>query len=369
MKATSLLALLVSSVMMFLPGPAWARDVAFEAQGEVSKIIHHGTMDPDDLVPFHYRFSVAVAGERYFIRLVPALDQTEPEERYIEVGFDGEQQYVYRRSGRRSGTTSDGVDHIVDLAYVTTAVVPTALSDATIPPLWFAFASGSAHQNGPLKHILPLWLVPVPNSLLGQVKFPIQCDLYQDPLSLPERAHFRSEGVSYAFDHTVGLLKSRWPPPYDLGYVIAEYAVQETRRVRNGLLPTRAVYRQYGLVPSNRQMIHQLLYELNIRVTNVLEEAVRDSFVPRIITKTTIIDGRRSGNPVEADYVATNWPSSSDPSLLYAFRKADEADRNLKAFLGPGRPWRLNRLIFFLAVAATALVVVLLRLRRNHNLQ
>ncbi len=366
MKAILLKALLFGPAWLLLPGIGWVGNAAFEVQGEVSRTVHFEPVDAEDRGPFLYRFSITVDGERYLIRLVPSFGQTEPEERYIEVGFDGEQQYLYHRSGRRSGTTSDGVDHIVDLGFLSRVVVPVALADVTIPPLWFAFASGDSLRKAPPKKLVPLWLLPIPTRFRDQVTFPIRFDLLGGATPLPRRATIRSEGVEFAYDPMAGLRHGSSPPPYDKGFVLAEYFVSESTPLGTGIIPKLATYRQYGLVSSDHRVQHTLLYELNISVTNALDDATPDSFIPRIITKAAIQDSRLAG---EADYAHTNWPNLNDPAVQYAFRKAEEANRNLKAFLGESTPWRLNRLIFFVTVAATALVVVVLRLRRKHNPQ
>jgi hypothetical protein len=340
---------------------------SFEVEGELDKVVHRGPKDPNKLGRFRYGFSVAVDEARYFIKIVPRFDQTNQEEKYVEVAFDGEQQYKYWRSGRRSTKNEQGIDHVVDIARISNNRIPEADSEVTILPLWFAFASGEMFRSEIPSEFAPLWFVPVPAQLQGKVRFPIECELADQVWRLPRRALFRSEGKSYTYDPVAGLLVSRLPAPYHEGFPLAEYVVEEPLRLDGGLLPKRARYWQRGIVSSNGQPALVTLYEISLSVTNALPSAQRDVYVPRIITKAGIEDRRIQDKPIAASYTATNWPEVRDRMVQYQFRKAEEAERNLKTMLASQQSGRLNRLIFFGAVTATAIVVVALLLRREQH--
>jgi hypothetical protein len=108
---------------------------------------------------------------------------------------------------------------------------------------------------------------------------------------------------------------------------------------------------------------------VDIRVTNALPSVRRTSFVPAIVTKTTIVDGRREGNPVQADYATTSWPRFDDRLVQYAFREADQRQRQTLDFWAQLRARRLSRLLFFAVLTAMLIVLVAQRLRRKPKLQ
>lgn len=380
-KRGRVLGLLIPVMVFWLAGvPVEAVGAAFEVEGEVTRVIHdhrraidyEGEQDDDETGSFRYQFSVTVADRRYFIRVVPLFNQTAPEPRYVEVGFDGEQQYAYYRSGRRSIVTGAGVDQIADQGYLTLEFVPIAQPEPVIPPLWLAFASGGFLKNEPQPTRLPsLWVVPVPLSLLDQVSFPCWFELLEGAYPVPRHAVIRWEGVSYAFDPKRGLLRYRSSDPDDSGWVKAEYAVGEALTVNGAQLPRSARFREYARVSRNQQSEHRPVSEIDIRVTNAQATVRRRDFVPAIVTKTTIIDGRRVGNPVVADYSSTNWPHFDDPRVRYAFRKADAAHRETLFYLSQRQSWRLSRLIFFAALTAIVITAIVhwLRRRPTYNLK
>ncbi len=331
----------------------------YEVEGEVTKKLaepppvrggyegEDAEQEAEEPQVSRYRFIVTVQEERYFIRLEPLFNQTAPEPRYVEVGFDGEQQYVYRRSGRYSAWHADGVEHIVDLGYLSRRKVPLALADAVIPPLWLAFASGEHLGEGSTGRLPPLWMEPVMGSLVEGVSFPCQFDLLAGPGSLPKSVVLRTEGVSYFGDPVKGLKRMRLSPPGDKGYVVAVYTVRETLTLNGLLLSRNASFRKYALFPGRpgREPERRLVYEVDIRVTQALPSSRRSSFAPKLITKTTIVDGRREGNPVEADYSTTYWPRFEDPLVQNAFRRADARQREALNLLALQRAGWLNRLL------------------------
>jgi hypothetical protein len=363
--------------------PAAVLGAAFEVEGEVTKTLsepppsrggyegEESEEETEEPQVSRYRFVVTVHGERYFIRLDPLFNQTAPEPRYIEVGFDGEQQYVYRRSGRYSTRDADGVEHIVDLGYLSWEKVPLALADAVCPPLWLAFASGEHLGEGPHGRLPPLWMEPVMASLVVGISYPCAFELLAGPGSLPMSVILRTEGISYFGDPVKGLQRIRLAPPEDKGYVVAEYTVRETLTMHGMLLPRRASFRKYATFPGKpgQELEHRLVYEVDIRVTNAQPSVRRTSFVPAIVTKTTIVDGRREGNPVEADYAATSWPRFDDRLVQYAFREADQRQRQTLDFWAQLRTHRLSRLLFFAVLTAMLVVLVAQWLRRKPKLQ
>ncbi len=366
--------MLVAAMLFWLAGLlTGAVRAAFEVEGELTRGIHdnrrtdyEGEEGQGKAGPLRYQFSVTVADRRYFIRVVPLFDQTVPESRFVEAGFDGEQQYIYCRSGHRSGVTEEGVNQTADLAYLSWESVPVADPEPVIPPLWLAFASGSLlrDETQPAR-LPPLWAVPVPLSLRDQVSFPCRFELLEGAYPLPRHVEMHWEGIYYGYEPTQGLLRFRSADPGDSGWVKVEYAVEETVTVNGAQLPQSARFREYVRVSRDQQHEHRLVQALDIRVTNALATVRRRDFVPVIVTKTTIIDGRRVGNPVVADYSSTNWPRFDEPRVRYAFRKADEAHRETLFFLSQRRSWRLTRLIFFAALTATVIVALVQWLRRK----
>lgn len=355
----------------------------FEVEGEVTRMLaeppparggyegEDSEQETEEPQVSRYRFIVTVQEERYFIRLEPLFNQTAPEPRYIEVGFDGEQQYVYRRSGRYSTLDADGVEHIADLGYLSRQKVPLALADTVIPPLWLAFASGDQLGEGPEGRLPPLWMEPVMGSLVEGVSFPCQFEMLAGAGTLPRSLILRTEGVSYFGDPVKGVQRIRLSPPGDKGYVVAEYTVRETLTLNGLLLPRNASFRKYATFAGKpgQEPERRLVYEVDIRVTQALPSNRRSSFVPKLVTKTTIVDGRREGNPVEADYSTTDWPRFDDPLVQNAFRRADARQRETLNYWAQFRASRLIRLLFFTAVTAMLVVLVVQRLRRNPKLQ
>ncbi len=274
---------------------------------------------------------------------------------------------MYLRSGRRSTRNADGVEHVVDLGYLSLQRVPLALADAVAPPLWLAFASGDHTGEGPLERLSPLWLEPVAVPLWAQVTYPCQFELLAGPGSLPKHVILRTEGLSYFGGPEKGLERIRLSPPENKGHVVAEYSVRETLTVNGILLPRHATFRKFATFhnTAGQEPEHRWVYEVDIRVTNALPSSRRAGFVPAIVTKATLVDGRREGNPVEADYSTTHWPRYNDPQVQYAFRKADAQQRETLEFLAQHRARRPIRLLFFSVVTAALVALVIQWLRRK----
>lgn len=272
-------------------------------------------------------------------------------------------------SGRHSSRSVDGVEKIADLGFLCRQTVPVVLADAVMPPLWLAFASGDYLRRISPERLPPLWVEPVSISLLDQVEYPCQFEWLAGAGSPLRSLLVRSEGLHYVSDPVKGFQRLRLPPPHDRGYVRAEYTVRETMSLNGVQLPRSATFRLYGLAPLNQELKHRLLYELDMRATNLLEAVRRRTFLPTIVTKTTIVDGRREGNPVQADYAATSWPRYDDPLVRYAFRKADRDHRSSLGFVALQQSRRLSSLLFFVAVTGTLVALVILGLRRSPKLQ
>lgn len=366
-------------VLGLVSTPAAGIGAAFEVEGEVTKHLHETPPVRDyegneadeaseGATTFQYRFSVTVQGERYFIRLEPLFEQTAPEPRYVELGFDGEQQYAYLRSGRHSSLSTGGVENIADQGFLSRQTIPVALADAVMPPLWLAFASGDYLRRSSPERLPPLWVEPVSISLLDQVAYPCQFEWLAGAGSPPRSMLVRTEGIHYVSDTVNGFQRLRLSPPHDRGYVRAEYTVRETLSLNGVQVPRSATFRLYGLAPLNQELKHRLIYEIDIRATNLLETVRRRTFLPTIVTKTTIVDGRREGNPVEANYAATHWPRYDDPLVRYAFRKADREHRSTLDFWAQHRSRRLSSLLFFVAVTGTLVALVIQWLRRRPKL-
>jgi hypothetical protein len=158
----------------------------FEVGGTLVHVVYHGPRNAAKLDYVTNRFSVAADGSRYFIRLAPNVPSPGTDDPYVDVGFDGMQQCVYKKSGRAKLDDQD----IVDIGMISDNPIPTTKSDVSIPVLWFALASGGLFRDGILTELPPLWFLPMPEQYLDRIK----CELRSTPIGgafvLPKSATF-----------------------------------------------------------------------------------------------------------------------------------------------------------------------------------
>ncbi|RME89962.1 MAG: hypothetical protein D6766_13935 [Verrucomicrobia bacterium] len=356
--------------------PAAPAPFTLEVEGEAVRLVHDTRPvprydDEADAAPhkeFRYRFTVTVADRRYFIRLVPLFEQTAPETRYVEAGFDGRQQYVYHRTGRQSHRTDNGVIHLADNGYLSYESVPLAVAEPTLPPLWLAFAAGPhLKDEAPPIRMPPLWPTPIPISLLDEVSFPSRIEWMGGDHPLIRRAEILSEGVAWVFDPTQGLKRLPSADPAGQGRRRADYEVLETMTVDGIQLPRRARFRQYTPPPPGQQEPERVFSEVHIQVTKARTTTDRQTFVPAIMTPTSVTDGRRLGNATLATYTSTNWPPFEAPMVQYAFRATDADQKLMLASLKERQSWPPLRLTFLLVVTATVALAIVHRLRKTRH--
>lgn len=342
---------------------------SFEVQGEVERSDHplRRSAQPG---PFHYSFSVAVDGSKYFIRVVPSFGQTEPEQPYFELAFDGRQQYGYYRSGQPDPRKQGVANKSVDSGIIGYHSIPSSFADDTLQVLWFAFASGSEFRNGPPAEFPPIWGIGVPVQLQAKAMFPMECQLADRVLNLPDRAIFRSTGKQFVYDEVKErVLAIPHLPPYDRGFVIAEYAASGHLGLAGGLVPKAGHFSLRAFVRSNNPPVLVTSYEVRFKVTNAVESADRSSYVPQIVAATGIGDTRVRNRPLAASYIATQWLAVTDRIVTYQFKQTEEARRGYNESLTTRSGRGLTRLLFFVMVTAALIAAVVNHLRKKHQPQ
>jgi hypothetical protein len=287
---------------------------SYKADGRMTYMVRnpHGALD----IMCHFTFTIWVNGRKWFIETsVNGRKDLEP----YEDAYDG--QYVYSLTtfiDKLGAPHSSGIIESND--------VPQE-SSFYASPIWLALGSSHYFQSITNNLFQPIWHlsdITLRNKRFSDVGKWIKQDA--SPF-LPEEVTYYSDGKIYFTDSYGNSRVSRYPAPYDNGFIEAEYNVITHTNVGGITLPQHFVFIRYMPRPYGRSTNDTVIMcKYDGTVTNISSENIREGYIP-VLSPPTYVDDRRFGvaaKPVtDVEYVATNswWPSVTNTVVARLYRE------------------------------------------------
>lgn len=324
-------------------------------------------------------FDLSVDGCKWFIATAPYPDTENGDIIKWEIGSDGNdetyQVSLFNRTKLNSASANDSIGLIEN------GNVPDNLQENQVAELWLAFASGcylNGATNGMLK---PVYFLSqrMPGHLdhAAFERFDLEPKLPRQVIYTNDMLMVTSKGKPMSIP---------LPPPFEKGFVRAEYTVVVSTNVNNMTLPTKFLFTENGIFPvEGRSLSSAVRMIKSVRtvegtVTSVVPKCDRTSFIPSLTEKTFVDDRRFSDKekPVASlSYMVTNgvWPPATAAILQGLYKH----ELNVRAHMvstdvrqvsapqvdqHPGRKF-LVRIVITLAFVAPPLIILINMLRRK----
>lgn len=236
-------------------------------------------------------------------------------------------------------------------------------------PVWLAYSSATClERHSPGLAGLPRVWGSIGASYHDSGHYPISVEWLSPAKSFPRRILFYSDGTRKGRRRDTGeLFESKYPPPFDKGFVVAEFNVTKSTNVGGIALPR--LFELVSYVPVEGASDTNALRPV-FRIEGVAE-SVRHSdsvqkFLPEITGKLGVEDYRFLGNTggQRVRYAVTNntWPDELSVSKMGSYRSKVESGLTRK--MSPGN---LNWLRLALLAIVLSTGVCLILFFRKHR--
>ena len=317
---------LLAAGVMGLPLPPRVQavaDAAIVAEGTYN--FKQSPLGGDELVADGW-FRAEVSGCRWRITTAAARsDLTNTGAAYCCYSFDGESLYRLTSLGagimdgpsskrviRKTGIVSDGNFPVFDPSGVTF--------------IWAAFASGCYLRENGLRRSRPIWAASAPSFVSDRGYLRTEVSGLEGERGLPARIAFFLDGDAFIDAANPGDEVIKYPPPYDRGFLKAQYRVTEQIRSGRDLFPQAFTLEVFNPLPTGKSSneLHKV-WRLTGRVRDLRRTEPPRDWRPAIVELVSIVDLRFSREGVPSlEYASTGWRARTDADLRLSLSRAKE---------------------------------------------
>ena len=294
-----------------------------------------------------YAFRVSVRGCKWVMETTGRLSTNGTHYVYRD-SYDGTNVYCLR-------LTLEGSKITKSAAVVEQNDIPLHMSFAA--PLWLGYASHCYFETLTNNQIKPFWNLGADVLRVGGFTLPAKWSLSKSTPRVPEQVEIFSDGFSYSNDgQTRETIKKRQPPPYDQGFLTAQYQVLQGTNVNNNVLPSEFIFNRFqpvqgGKTPSelrNTATFH-------VVATRIEPASAPIAFQPQFQRPTLIEDRRGGADPGMAwrrTYITTNTSVPGPDGHIVSTSHAQAGETEVPS--RKRKPWLIYTLVGLPTVAVTA---------------
>lgn len=244
-----------------------------------------------------YKFKSIVGNCVWDIKLIP----TSPTNVTYEVKYDGNNIYFIHDSStlvEKQRTTGQEIKNVA-IALVVKGSVPHDPFAEGIGPVWLAYASSCYFNRKTNDEIEPMFSVADGLILQDQIVHLKGAWQLDSSNSFPTEVRLFNQGNLLTFRNLESQGKFKYPPPYDVGFVICQFNVTGVTNLGYLQLPASAHFKVFGTkqkARSNKDL--RVVSEHEISCHEISVETLLDDGPPELPGPTLVKDSRFLGERV-----------------------------------------------------------------------
>ncbi len=291
----------------------------FTAKG----VIHSSFFNTDEtlLRIEYYAFEVSVSNCFWEIKLNSATNNS------YAAKYDGENIYfIHNLSNAVEALRKDGKEtgKNIATALVVKSKVPHDPFAEGIGTVWLAYASGCYFKNRTDSQIEPMFSIADGVILQDQVIYQEATWRLNRTLFTPTELTVFNDGKLLTYRRLAKAEPIRYRPPYENGFVIAQFKLSASKTIGAREFPTSAVFKIFGTKPNAKSKTDlRLVSEHRISEAQISTETRIDGLPPHLPGETVVTDSRFLGEKVIAfSYHRENQlPGDSDVRKLPEYQR------------------------------------------------